>query len=321
MSRTGFPRTAFVLGAGLGTRLRPLTDRLPKPLVPIFGKPLIVWAFDSLLAAGAREFIVNTHHLPDTYNAEFPVGIHRGAPLTFRHEPVLLETGGGIRNICDLIRHYPFAVYNGDILADLPLRRLAEEHAASGADLTVALRSGGGPLRVALDEAAQTVLGFGAQPIQGVPPNRVFAGVYLVGPRLMEFLSPNKIESVIPAMERLIADGGQIRGVTLDDGLWFDLGSRDALIAAHNALADNVSLAAPHGSHRQRIHPSARIAAGAMIDHCSVAAANVEVEAGATVQGCVLLDGAKVTRGVTLSGCVVAPGAAVVASATDTILA
>ena len=58
---------AFVLGAGLGERLRPLTDQLPKPLIPVFQKPLITYAFDHLLAAGVREFVVNTHHIPEAY--------------------------------------------------------------------------------------------------------------------------------------------------------------------------------------------------------------------------------------------------------------
>src|SRR5260221_425111 len=119
---------AFVLGAGLGTRLRPLTDQLPKPLIPVFHKPLICYAFDHLLASGVREFIVNTHHLPEKYADAFPDSIYKGTPVTFRHEPVLLETAGGIANIADLVRDESFLVYNGDILTDLPLAPLINEH-------------------------------------------------------------------------------------------------------------------------------------------------------------------------------------------------
>ena len=97
-------KKAFVLAAGLGTRLRPLTDTLPKPLIPVGLKPLITFAFDHLIAdAGVEEFIVNTHHLAGAYAGAFPDGTYRGRPLHFRHEPVLLETGGGIRNVADLL--------------------------------------------------------------------------------------------------------------------------------------------------------------------------------------------------------------------------
>ena len=85
-------KKAFVLAAGLGTRLRPLTDQLPKPLIPVGHKPLITFAFDHLIAdAGIEEFIVNTHHLPEAFPAAFPEGIYRSRPVTFRREPVLLR--------------------------------------------------------------------------------------------------------------------------------------------------------------------------------------------------------------------------------------
>ena len=69
---------AFVLGAGLGTRLRPLTDRLPKPMIPVWNKPLIAWAFDHLIASGFTDFMVNTHHLPEAYEAAFAPPPTRG---------------------------------------------------------------------------------------------------------------------------------------------------------------------------------------------------------------------------------------------------
>jgi UTP-glucose-1-phosphate uridylyltransferase len=115
--------TAFVLGAGLGTRLRPLTEERPKPLVPLVHKPLITFAFDHLHAVGVRRFVVNTHHRPQTYdailNGKNGRAEYRGCEVVFRHEPELLDTGGGIGNIRDLVGNEPFLVHNGDVLADL----------------------------------------------------------------------------------------------------------------------------------------------------------------------------------------------------------
>src|ERR1700738_4831921 len=92
-------KQAFVLGAGLGTRLRPLTDELPKPLVPIFQKPLITFALDHLIDTGVDKIFINTHRLPEKFAEAFPGNRYAWRTLGFITEPVLLETGGGIKNI------------------------------------------------------------------------------------------------------------------------------------------------------------------------------------------------------------------------------
>ena len=85
---------AFVLAAGLGTRLRPLTDELPKPLIPIFQKPLVTFAPDHLIGVGVKSFVINTHRLPKLFQSFFAARKYAGFPTTLIHEPDLLETGG-----------------------------------------------------------------------------------------------------------------------------------------------------------------------------------------------------------------------------------
>src|ERR1700686_5479716 len=102
---------AFVLGAGLGTRLRPLTDELPKPLVPIFQKPLITFSLDHLIDIGIQEFFINTNRLPEGFETAFPENSYCGKSLKFVNKPVLLETGGGINNIETLLGLEPFITY------------------------------------------------------------------------------------------------------------------------------------------------------------------------------------------------------------------
>src|SRR5205823_12822683 len=109
----------FVLGAGLGMRLRPLTDDLPKPLVPIFQKPLITFAFDHLLAAGCDKLVVNTHRLPERFADVFPESLYRDRRILFLHEPEILGTGGGIKNAHRFFGNEPFVVYSGDILTEI----------------------------------------------------------------------------------------------------------------------------------------------------------------------------------------------------------
>ena len=102
MKRRRF-KTAFILGAGLGTRLLPLTQRVPKPLLEIGGHPIITYAMDHLLTVGVDRFIVNTHHCPEAYTERFPDAKWRGVPIVFRYEPILLDTAGGLKNIEDLL--------------------------------------------------------------------------------------------------------------------------------------------------------------------------------------------------------------------------
>ena len=149
-------KTAFILGAGLGMRLRPLTERCPKPLLEIGGRPIITYAMDHLLGAGVDRFIVNTHHCPQVYAEKFPGREWRGVPIIFRHEPVLLDTAGGLKNIEDLLSEdEAIFCYNGDVMTDLPLQRLIKAHEEMRPEATLALRSSGPLLNVNLNERGE----------------------------------------------------------------------------------------------------------------------------------------------------------------------
>src|SRR5437016_3975163 len=134
---------AFVLGAGLGKRLRPLTDDLPKPLIPIFQKPLITFALDHLIDLGIESFVINTHRLPEQFANAFANRTYRDRPVRLVHEPELLGTGGGIKNIEPHLKSAPFIAYSGDVLTDIELQPLIDEHFRCGNDVTLALRDTG----------------------------------------------------------------------------------------------------------------------------------------------------------------------------------
>jgi len=218
-------RTAFILGAGLGTRLRPLTEKLPKPLLPVGSRPLITYAMDHCLSIGVERFIVNTHHCADAYEKAFPGGNRRVAPILFRHEPVLLDTAGGLKNIEDLLEDAEtILVYNGDILSDLPLSRLVAAHAAGGREVTLALRSDG-PLRNVCLDAKGEICDF--RDLLGNPGVRrcLFTGIYIIEKRFLRRLTPGKTESVIPIFAEMIRETpGSVGSVVIDEGTWEDVG-------------------------------------------------------------------------------------------------
>jgi mannose-1-phosphate guanylyltransferase len=219
-------KTAFILGAGLGTRLRPLTEHCPKPLLPLGGRPVITYVMDHLLGAGVERFIVNTHHCPEVYLQEFTQQEWRGTPIIFRHEPVLLDTAGGLKNIEDLLEDdQAILCYNGDVIANFPLQRLLEIHEQKKPEATLALRSRGPLLNVNINEHGEICDIRNALHMPGVQ-RCLFTGIYTIETSMLEHIVAGKIESIISTfIERITHNPGAVRGVVIDEGTWHDIGS------------------------------------------------------------------------------------------------
>lgn len=290
-------RKAFLLGAGLGTRLRPLTDLLPKPLVPLFHRPLIEWAMESCVGAGIEELAINTHHLPEEWGRvgegwaigdeagragengiASRTGRWNGVPVNLFHEPVLLETGGGIRNISDWIGDEPVLVHNGDIFSSMDLPALVAAHEASSNVVTLALRSEGVAKHIALEGDRVVDI---REKLGRAPGTHVFSGIYVFSPELLELIPSGEKVSVIPAFLEL-AKQGRLGAVTLDEGVWFDLGDLPSYLAAHRDLA-----LAPAVHEAATVSPEAEV-----ID--SIVGPGAVVEAGARIERSVVWPGANV---------------------------
>jgi len=278
----------------LGTRLRPLTEHLPKPLVPVWDQPLIAHAFDHLESVGAREFIVNTHWRAEAYQAAFPDRAWHGAPITLCHEPVLLETAGGIANAAPHFRRdHSFWVYNGDILCTVDLGRALLVHKASEALCTLVLRSHGPECVVAVDASTNEVRDIRNLLGTGRSLTHQFTGIYLCRPDFLDWLTPGKIESSRTVFVEMIRAGEKVSGVVLDQGLWLDLGDRRSYLAAHAALRPDRNLPVFPGVEQRGV---CALSSGATIDP------------GAVLEDCVVWAGARVLSDARLSRCVVRTG-------------
>ena len=306
------PRTAFVLGAGLGTRLRPLTDRRPKPLIPVANRPLITHTFDHLIAAGIERFIVNTHWCAERYAEFFPDGKWRGRPVTFIHEsPEALETAGGIWNARAHLSDGPFVVYNGDILSDLPLAPALEAHSTAGNEVTLILRSQGGNTNVAFDAANGHILDLRSTLHPAIKPRHLFTGIYIVEPEFIARIPPAQKVSVVPVFHEMIRAEAKLGGIVLDDGAWWDLGSRSEYLAVHTALAADATNGAPW------ISPEASLSPDAKISGATAISAGAGIGAGALLHDCIVWENATVASGARLTRCILADHATASGEHTD----
>lgn len=246
---------AMILCAGLGTRLRPLTDERPKPLIPLSGRPLAAHAIDVLADVGVRHLVANAHHLA----AQIEPGLRpwaeaRGCDLTVSVEPEILGTGGGIRRALPHLGGGDFVVFNGDVFARPDLARALSHHRATNALLTMVLRDDPdatklGAIEVTDDGRVVRMLGEGPPP--AVPTRRcVFTGIYVVSSRVADDL-PAEGCVVRHTLRRLLARGETVSGV-VDDGAWFDLGTPERYASVQFA-----QVRAQHGG--AYVSPTARV--------------------------------------------------------------
>ena len=239
---------AMILAAGLGTRLRPLTDTTPKPLLPVAGTPMIVWNLLLLKRHGIRDVIINLHHLGTMISQALGDGRTLGMRIVYSHEPVILGTGGGIKQAEPYFHGEPILVLNGDTLFELDLDALMAFHREREAAATLVLRKDPEAARwglVEVTDRAEVVRITGRGRTQTAPAfARMFAGIHILHPRLLRYLPAGKECSIIDAYVQGIQEGERILGYDFD-GFWSDVGTPERYAQVEqDAAAGRLSLAA-----------------------------------------------------------------------------
>ena len=219
---------AMILAAGFGTRLRPLTDATPKPLLPVAGTPMIVWNLLLLKRHGILDVVINLHHLGAMIEQALGNGARFGMRITYSHEPVILGTGGGIKQAERSFGGEPVLVLNGDTLFELDLRALIAFHQERDAAATMVLRHDPEAARwglVEVTDQAQVMQITGRGRTTSTPTRaRMFAGIHILHPRLLRSLAVGKESSIIDAYVQGIQEGERIMGYDFD-GYWTDVGT------------------------------------------------------------------------------------------------
>ncbi len=221
---------AMVFAAGLGTRLRPLTDRVPKALVEVNGEPLLGLVLRRLAAAGVTEAVVNAHHFHEriaAYLASGPVpglravlSVEEGAPL---------ETGGGLKKAAALLAGGgPFFAYNADVYSELDLGALMRAHLASGALATLAVRDRPSKRRLLFDAGLNLRGREGSAAVPGLRP-LAFSGIQALSPAILPKLTEEGVFSLTAAYLRLAAEGEKVAGFLDESPFWCDIGDPERL--------------------------------------------------------------------------------------------
>ncbi len=297
---------ALVLAAGQGTRLRPLTAELPKPLLPAAGVPVAGLTLDRLAAAGCEAAALNLHHLGDKVRDRFGAE-WQGMRLVYSEEPVLLGTLGALVPLRDFFAEADaVVVVNGDSLCRWPLRRLLRRHLSSGADATLLFshradpREFGGGVGV----RGREVVTFRsrAEIDDGGPRRRVFAGAHVLDPKHLADLPEGPSDFVSGLWEPLLESGGRVRAVgTLRR--WFDLGTPGRYLDGVRQYVRG-----PFGWWgRNLVAADVEVTADASVTR-SVVETGCSVGPGSRVHRSLLLPGVRVGPDCDLEHSVVAPG-------------
>ncbi len=243
----------MILAAGLGTRLRPLTNTIPKPLLPIAGTPLIVWNLLLLKRHGFHQVVINLHYLGPMIEQALGDGSKFGMRIIYSHEPIILGTGGGIKKAEPYFSGEPVLILNADTLVELDLEALRDFHRSRGAAATLALREDQDAERWGLVEVGEQdrilrITGRGVREATTIA-QRMFAGIHILHPRLLQQVPKGVVSSIIDPYVAAIERGEPVLGYDLH-GYWSDIGTTERYTQAeHDARSGRIRLEerSPHG--------------------------------------------------------------------------
>ncbi|MEP7059318.1 MAG: NDP-sugar synthase [Actinomycetota bacterium] len=325
---------AVVLVGGEGTRMRPLTETMPKPLLPLLDRPSLAHVLDHLGRHGVTDVVLSSPYLEETF-APFIESRHGRPQVTWITETAPLGTGGAIVNALDHVGSEPFLALNGDILTDLDLTTMWAEHRGHHAAATIALHhvEDARAFGLVVTESGGRVFEFREKPAE-LMPGDINAGTYLIDPAALGSWKPGEPSSIerdiFPAV---IASGRPVFGFP-SDAYWLDLGTPQNYLQAHFDMLEgkvhDVTYAAPWVAESAQVdlrahlgrwvavgagadvgadaqiddsvlHPGARVGAGARVLR-SVVGSGAEVGPGTTLEDSVLGRGAVVPEGLALQG-------------------
>jgi len=336
------PRQAVILVGGEGTRLRPVTSRVPKPVAPVVERPFVAYILENLARHGVDRAVFSSGYLAETIEAVIGDGAAYGLRVEYAVEDEPLGTAGAVANCESLLSDGSFYVFNGDVLSDVDLTALAATHADKRGMGTILLTPVEDPRRYGLVELREdgSVANFIEKPGDWEGTALINAGVYVLEPEVLEMIPRGRLFSIERGVFPRLASAGSLYG-HIDHGYWRDIGTPDSYLQAHfdilertlsttagDALGDQYSFVASSASidPRARVVPpcyvgeDVRVAAGARVGPLAVIGAGSVIGEGATVLEAVLQAGvvvgahAEIEGSILVRGCSVGAGSQVTSS-------
>jgi mannose-1-phosphate guanylyltransferase len=314
---------AFILAAGYGERLTPLTDVIPKPLLPVANRPLLGLQIDYLARLGIKKLGINVHYLAD--KAVFYINNRfKGAEITIFHEKEkILGTGGGLGQTVSEFGSAPLLVINGDVVFEFDIQKIIAEHEQSQADVTMVLHRRKGLNVVAVKD--DRVIGFlrGGKRFDGPGiENYAYTCVQIVEPIVFDYLPEDDYADIINCYQNMIKDGRYIRACVVDPPpFWTDIGSPTDYLELHSkVLEDRYSIFGYRTESNQIIDPTAVLGADVKIKGFAAIGPDVKIGTGSVIKDSIILDGARIADNTRLTRTIVGSNASADGEYKDTIV-
>ena len=299
---------AVVLVGGFGTRLRPLTNEIPKPMLPVVHRPMIVRLVERLAEGGVTDVVLALGFRPEPFREAFPDGRHGDVRVQYAVEPEPLDTAGAIAFAArEAGIDETFVVANGDIVTDLDVKRLVDAHRSARSEAMIHLTPVADPsaFGVVETDSTGTVRRFVEKPAPGeTDSNLINAGTYVLEPSVLDLIEPGRKVSIErETFPRLVAQG-TLAALATDD-YWIDAGRPSMYLRANLDLVTGRATGRPGSADEPAIAPTATVDPSARcVD--SVVGAGATVAADASVTASVILPGAVVGERATIADSIVA---------------
>ncbi len=288
---------AMILAAGLGTRLRPLTEDIPKALVPVVNIPVLIRNILYLNSYGITEIIINCHYLGHMISEFIEGSMSQDIKPRIRVEPEILGTGGGISNCRDFLGEGPFLVINSDIITNIRLNEVIEKHVKTGDMVTLVLHE-----REPFNQIHLNSFG-NIKEIHGENHDSMlaFTGIHLLNPEIFRYIPEKGYSDIIHVYRSLLQCGKNIGSFKAEGHIWYDIGTIESYKNANRDFLRMNRMTVSTGTDTL-VDDSARISDWAVIGD------NTVIERNSVIEGSVILNGVRIKENVCVRNSVVRSG-------------
>jgi NDP-sugar pyrophosphorylase family protein len=302
---------AIVLAAGYGTRMQPLSQHLPKPLMPVVGQPLLWHIITKLVRSKAAAVGVNCHHMAGRVQA-YALSAGFGLPVTVSHEPVIRGSGGGIGGFRDFLAGEDyFIVHNGDMLSSIDIAAAHEAYLRDKPLCAMVLHDAPGFNNVSIDSRGRIIDLRDILKPAGTSRRLAYSGICFLSTAILRFIPAGESDLVVILLEIIKREAAAVRAIIAQQCAWCDVGSPASYLRAHrDILIGRQPLIEPACMPRSAVYAGTdtRIGSGADLAGFVSAGNNCSINSGCCLENCIVWDGTEIMAGATFKNTIIGPG-------------